>query len=1056
MQLTPGQRLIYLGQQLDPDAGLYNMIKAWHIHGPLDPDRFARAFWQVAERYDAFRLVFPGRAATQSLADEPAGTLEILDFSAADDPPAALQDWLGTHAGLAFDIEHTTFHSALIRLGEAHSVWYLNQHHLITDITSFRIFYEAVSQVYGNGECSRPVKAFLEFVAQAESTRTEPASEAAMAYWRDRAADSGSSRRVGGAVRSCRSSRSDRTLRPGANSALRLDKGPLKGLAFTPDITRTCIFAAALMIYRARMGGPASQQIGLLVHNRTTRELRDVVGMMVETIPLAMTVDLAVPFSAAVKTLVGELQRSLKHVRYGVSDCVQGGQFDAMLNYLPVRFGPFAGMATETDWVYPESMDAAHVCRLQVHDFNGTGDYRVVMDTNDASVAPEIAEAFAERFREFLAQCLADPERPLGEIDLRLAAERSFQQRFQRVENAPRFELALQPLLQSRAGDELAVVEGQQRVPYQELSERVARFAALLWSRGVRPDDHVAVCLPPSLDAIIAILAVFRLGGVFVPLDPSHPSERIAGILEDLPAGQAGAVTLVSRPDLLVDVSRPLLRPALPTSDTRADSDLTAAAPLRDAVVADRICYVLYTSGSTGVPKGVRVSEGALGNYLAWASAHYRGNRPTDMPLFTSLAFDLTLTSFFLPLVTGGCVHVYHDPGSAGMTELARVLTDDRVDMIKLTPSHLALLEDSQLRSDRLECMVVGGEVFPIATAARVQKLIPGAAIYNEYGPTEATVGCMVHQYSLDDAGDSVPVGMPIDGASVYLLDRAGRPLPAGVDGELCVAGCGLAAGYLNEPELTDEKFVHPFPDRDVRLYRTGDMARWNANGSLDFLGRRDRQVKIHGARVELDEVSATLSQHPEVAAAVVNVVQPASGGRPLLTAYFSGAAKLSSESLRAHLARKLPVFMLPNRFVHMEALPLTVNGKVDLDALPEPVAEKPQLAPRNDQEALMLSAWQTALGAEVSSVLDDFFDLAGDSVAAIQIAAALEAAGWSIIPGDLFQYSTVAAAAAAMTKSQPISEVGGLERFSLLDAGSDDLQRLQSHLKNSSGSDAD
>ena len=675
MQLTAGQRLIYLGQQLDPDAGLYNMIKAWHIHDRLDPERFARAFWQVVARYDAFRLVFPGRSATQSLADEPAGRLEILDFSEADDPAVALQEWLSRHAGRAFDVEHTTFHSALIRLGDAHYVWYLNQHHLITDITSFRIFYQAVSRAYENGECSPSVKGFLEFVAEAEASRTEPASEAAMAYWRERAAGSVSSRRVSGVTRSCRSSRSDRTLRPAANSALRLEEVPFRGLAFTPDITRTCIFAAALMIYRARMGGPASQQIGLLVHNRATRKLRDVVGMMVETIPLAMAVDLSVSFSAAVKALVADLQRSLKHVRYGVSDCVQGGQFDAMLNYLPVRFGPFAGMATETDWVYPDSMDPAHVCRLQVHDFNGTGDYRVVMDTNDASVAPEIAESFAERFREFLAECLTNPERPLGEIDLRLAAERAQQQRFERAGEALPFEPAMRRLLEGHESDTPAVIEGEQRLSYRELSERVAGFAALLWRKGVRPDDHVAVCLPPSLDAVIAILSVFRLGGVFVPLDPSHPSGRIAGILEDLPEGEAGAITLVSRPDLRIDLSRPLLRLAVSPPDAAADANVPAAAPLRDAVVADRICYVLYTSGSTGAPKGVRISEGALGNYLAWASARYRGNRPTDMPLFTSLAFDLTLTSLFLPLVTGGCVHVYHDPGSAGMTELARVMS---------------------------------------------------------------------------------------------------------------------------------------------------------------------------------------------------------------------------------------------------------------------------------------------------------------------------------------------------------------------------------------------
>jgi iturin family lipopeptide synthetase A/iturin family lipopeptide synthetase C/tyrocidine synthetase-3 len=448
----------------------------------------------------------------------------------------------------------------------------------------------------------------------------------------------------------------------------------------------------------------------------------------------------------------------------------------------------------------------------------------------------------------------------------------------------------------------------------------------------------------------------------------------------------------------------------------------SAPAPV---VSPDQLAYVIFTSGSTGAPKGVMIRHRNLVNYIWWANNQYGQGERLTWPLFSSLAFDLTVTSVFTPLISGGRIVVYgEDPGSRGMVVL-KVIRDGVADIVKLTPAHLAMIKDMDLRATRIRRLIVGGEDFKTELARAVtDRFGRPVEIYNEYGPTEATVGCMIHRFDRNaDLAPSVPIGRPAANARVYVLDDQLNPVSPGHVGEMYLAGDGLALGYFNRQDLTAKAFLMAADPRQQgreRLYRTGDLARWTLDGRMEFLGRADHQVKIGGFRIELGEIEACLLTHADVRATVVDVARPdplqeTGSGTDQLVAYYVSDAVLPAAELRAHLATALPDYMLPSHFVHLVALPLTSNGKVDRKALPQPEITDARpaaeaVAPRTAAERLVLGVFSDVLGRTDLGVLDNFFELGGHSLLAARLISRLQSASGLDIPlGSLFEQPTIA-----------------------------------------------
>jgi len=435
----------------------------------------------------------------------------------------------------------------------------------------------------------------------------------------------------------------------------------------------------------------------------------------------------------------------------------------------------------------------------------------------------------------------------------------------------------------ARTPDHDAIRFADRSLTYRELNDRANQVAGHLGACGVGPDQLVALYMEHSIEVVCAILGVLKTGAAYVPVDPASPKERLAFMLRDIAAARAGTVPVVVTQSHLEDgVPENAAQVVKLDADFATIGSYPVANPER-RIAPDSLAYVIYTSGSTGTPKGVMIEHRSLVNYIWWAREQYSRDERLDWPLFSSLAFDLTVTSIFTPLISGGrIVVIREDPGMPGMA-IFKVIDDGTVDIVKLTPAHLAMIKDMNLAATKIRKLIVGGEDFKTGLARDITRTFGRRVdIYNEYGPTEATVGCMIHRYDVDkDLALSVPIGIPAANTGVYILDEQLRPVPTGVIGEMYIAGDGLARGYLNRPELTEQRFLiatdprQPEPAATLRLYQTGDIARWSVDGRMEFLGRADHQVKVAGARIELGEVEARLLQHEAVRACVVDIVNP-------------------------------------------------------------------------------------------------------------------------------------------------------------------------------------
>ncbi|MFB7620967.1 amino acid adenylation domain-containing protein, partial [Kitasatospora sp. NPDC056181] len=561
-------------------------------------------------------------------------------------------------------------------------------------------------------------------------------------------------------------------------------------------------------------------------------------------------------------------------------------------------------------------------------------------------------------------------------------------------------------------------------VSFAELDARANRLARYLVAQGVGAESLVGLCLPRGVEMVVAVLAVWKAGAGYLPVDPEYPAERVAFMLRD-----SRAVLTLTTEELLDDLPAGRMRlVALDGALVRMQlAGLPVTAP-GVTVGADGLAYVIYTSGSTGRPKGVAVTHGGLANYVSWAVGAYGMAGGGGAPLHSSLAFDLTVTSVVVPLVSGSAVVVSEAGGAQGLAELLD--GGNGFGLVKVVPAHLPLLAEllpggAGARGARR--WVVGGEALAGAEVRAWLAGAPGVVAVNEYGPTETVVGCCVFEVASGDrVGDAVPVGRPVANTRLYVLDECLRPVPPGVAGELYIAGAQVARGYVGRPGLTAERFVAcPF-EAGARMYRSGDVARWSTEGLLEYLGRADEQVKIRGFRIEPGEVQAAVLAHHGVAQAAVVARQDSPGDTRLVAYVVPAEADADpvrlADQVREAAAERLPEHLVPSAVVVLDALPLTVNGKLDRKALPAPEhtgGTRTGRGPADAQEELLCQAFAHVLGLPAVGTDDDFFTLGGQSLLATRLVSRVRAVlGVELPIRVLFDSPTPAALAAWLTRA--------------------------------------
>jgi len=570
--------------------------------------------------------------------------------------------------------------------------------------------------------------------------------------------------------------------------------------------------------------------------------------------------------------------------------------------------------------------------------------------------------------------------------------------------------------------EETAVSGGGGSLTYGQLWERSGALASWLREQGVGTDVVVGLVLGRSIELVVSVLAVLRAGGAYLPLDPAYPAQRLQEILAD---ARAAVVLTQERFAGQLPAGRPMLK-----VDSQWQQVLQGARALEERRISpEDLAYVIYTSGSTGKPKGVMVRHGGLSNYAQYAAQRFEVSAAEGAPIGSSLSFDLVLTSFYPVLISGRCLWLSAEEQGAG--GLAQTIAErEGLSPVKLTPSHLDALSELLPWGElggRVRTLVVGGEALNVGKVRQWQQRTPGTRIYNHYGPTETTVGCIVHEVDAQRRyAGPIPIGRPIWNTQVYVLDERLEPVPVGVSGELYIGGAGLARGYLHRPGLTAERFIaNPFGAAGSRLYRTGDLVRYLPDGNLEFMRRVDHQVKIRGYRIELQEIDSCLLSHGAVRSCAVLVREES--GHKQLVAYVVGEATageaLQAAQLREYLQQRLPEYMVPQAYVLLEELPLTANGKLDRKALPAPhEGEQPGYVEAvTPTERLLVELWSKALNVARVGIHDNFFEIGGDSIIAIQITARAAQAGVRFSIKHLIEQQSIARLATVCTVAEAV-----------------------------------
>ncbi len=882
-ELTQSQLLFWIGQELTANSPLYNMVLTFELKGNIEPQHFQAAFQKLVDGSDAMRTVFElfeGKPMQKVLPAFPY-TIEFLDWSKEPKDKPFVQQWIKKRTQYAFNLSECLFDTVLVKLADEDYLWYFNQHHLTTDAWSVSVIYNEMAKLYelakvGQLNNAPQLPSFRDYIDFERVARNNPEKKAIHDYWQKKLENSPLLPHLyarKGVEPTTLSLREKLDLGLERSQRLR-DLTKEKGIrSWTQHLSLYNIFSTVLFSFLYRVSGQQRLIFGSPAHNRPSSDFKNTIGLFIEIFPLLTDIEEGETFASLLKKVQVETNGFLKYAQPGAASPDLSRRFNVILNYINAAFPDFNDIPATSEWVHPDHCDPRHHLRLQVRDFDSSGSIELNFDLNANMFNARQRKDVPQHFLALLDAFIEDRTQSIDAIPIATPDEVKrltidFNQNKITVNHAHSILKTIEEQAQNQP-EAIALVEGKTTYTYSAFNQKANQLAHYLNAKNIGEGQRVAVCLKRSPDFMVAVLGVLKSGAAFIPIPSTHPNQRVASIFED-----SQAALLISDNRLTACMNMDDI-PTFYINNKSAELSQLPVTNLSNTIKLDSTAYMIYTSGSTGTPKGVSIAHESLSNYINWAKNTYIGDRRPSVPLFTTVGFDLTITSIFLPLVAGGTIHIYPEVDSKADLAILNVVEENQVDFIKLTPAHLALLQGKERHDSRIQTMIVGGEDFKTSLANTTHKEFgPQLAIYNEYGPTEATVGCIASLFHANIQQLSVPIGKPISNMQAYILDNAMNVVPEGVVGELYLSGLGLAKGYWNQDEMTAQKFSsNPF-DVNTRLYKTGDTARMNSEGQIEFLGRKDFQIKMDGRRIELGEIEAQISKHPKIKNCVVELVE--------------------------------------------------------------------------------------------------------------------------------------------------------------------------------------
>jgi len=1000
--LAFNQRGLWFLQALAPESSFYNVPFAVSLRGAVDAGALQQSLVALVERHEALRTRFPfvGGEPVQ-VVERAHAPLRTLDLSSVEpeERARAVRTALESFAREPFALEEgPLFRALLVRTDDERATLAFNVHHVVFDGWSLDVLLDDLAWLYAaavrgvDAELAplplQPADHALAQHAEADG----PRSAAALAFWKQELAGAPlvlelPTDRPRPATPTWRGAHVQRTL------ARELVER-VEALARAEGATPTLVCLAIAQVLLARTAGVEDLVLGTPTAARSRAELEGAIGLFLNVLPIRARFGEATTFRECLAAARDAVLAAHVHQDYPFErlvDALQIARDPALTPVYQVLFSLRRASPARTSagvlFDGPLEIDAgASKTDLAITIEERAGDWLLDLCFAEDLFDRETLERFGEHFEQLLATAVADPGRSVWELELLGDDERRALESWSGTSVAYPREESLAELFArvvSSSPDAIAVVHGGESLTYRELAGRSQRLARQLVHLGVERGTRVGLCVDRSPAMVVALLAILEAGGAYVPLDPAYPAERLAFQL-----GDAGCAVVLVDAHLCAELPATDARVVVLQEAETAPTD-ESDEPLPPRSTGADLAYVMYTSGSTGQPKGVRIPQRAISRLVLGSTfAHLDASR--RLLQLAPISFDAATLEIWGALLRGARLVLY--PGRVPEpVELARVLAEQGITTLWLTAALFnAIVDERPQALAGLEECLTGGEALSVAHVRRAYELLPPTVqLVNGYGPTENTTFTCCYRIprSLPDELASIPIGTPIENTSVYVVDRHMARVPIGVPGELVTGGDGLALGYWNRPELDAERFVaNPFGPG--RVYRTGDRVRWLPDGRLEFLGRTDDQVKIRGHRIEPGEVAAVLGAHPAVQKAFVSVHEHSEQGKRLVAYLEVRGTAPADEELERWLARRVPDYMIPSAFVALEVLPMSPNGKVDRQRLPEPhfSGRVHEDRPRNELEHHLASLWREVLGVDAVGPQDDFFDLGGHSLLAVKL----------------------------------------------------------------------